>query len=186
MLVCIFVFADTPPRFVHLVSPMKKAKTGKDYYTFTLQASPNKYTKAINFDQKSHQHAIHFENTKSPSKILSVREDKGQIFLKQHASLIKANSNDIKFDPCKEPAFASSASSANLPESSATDITLQQLNKLSRNQKVNVKATLSRGSLEPKRTFQTNGSKGRVKEDCVLNDKTSHAIIHLWMIQLQH
>lgn len=180
MLVCIFVFADTPPGFVHSVSPMKKAKTGRDYYTFTFQTSPNKFTKAIGFDQKSHQQAIHFEKTKSPSKILSARDDDGQIFINQYASLIKANSSDIKFDPCKEPPSAGSASSSNLPETSATDITLQQLNKLSRNQKVNVKATLTMGSLDPKELSKRNGSKGRVKEDCVLEDKTGHAIIHLW------
>jgi len=111
---------------------------------------------------------------------LSAREDDGQIFINQYPSLIKANSSNIKFDPCKEPASAGTASSSNLPETSATDITLQQLNKLSRNQKVNVKATLTMGSLDPKELSKRNGSKRRVKEDCVLEDKTGHAIIHLW------
>jgi len=59
-------------------------------------------------------------------------------------------------------------------------ITLQQLHKLTRNQRVNVKATLTVGSLEPKERIKRNGSKGRVKEDCVLEDKTGNAIIHLW------
>ena len=36
------------------------------------------------------------------------------------------------------------------------------------------------GSLEPKELVKRNGSKGRVKEDCVLEDKTGNAIIHLW------
>ena len=66
------------------------------------------------------------------------------------------------------------------PTSSATDITLQQLDKLTRNQRVNVKATLTMGSLDPKELVKRNGSKGRVKKDCVLEDKTGNAIIYLW------
>lgn len=56
MLVCIFVFADTPPGFVHSVSPMKKAKTGRDYYTFTFQTSPNKFTKATHVLASTRNH----------------------------------------------------------------------------------------------------------------------------------
>ncbi len=36
------------------------------------------------------------------------------------------------------------------------------------------------GSLDPKEISKMNGSKRRVKEDCVLEDKSGHAIIHLW------
>ena len=36
------------------------------------------------------------------------------------------------------------------------------------------------GSLEPKELVKTNGCKGRVNEDCILEDKTGNAIIHLW------
>ena len=175
-----FLFTDTPPGFVHSVSPMKKGKSGTDYYTFSFQTSPDKFAKVIGFDQKTHQQAIHFEKTKSPSKILSAREDDGQIFINQYTSLIKANSSDVNFDPCKEHSPAGTSSSANLPDSSATDITLQQLDKLTRNQRVNVKATLTMGSLEPKELVKRNGSKGRVKEDCFLEDKTGSTIIHLW------
>ena len=159
---------------------MKKGKSGTDYYTFSFQTSPDKFAKVIGFDQKTHQQAIHYEKTKSPSKILSAREDDGQIFINQYTSLIKANSSDVNFDPCKEHSPAGTSSSANLPDSSATDITLQQLDKLTRNQRVNVKATLTMGSLEPKELVKRNGSKGRVKEDCVLEDKTGNAIIHFW------
>ena len=35
-------------------------------------------------------------------------------------------------------------------------------------------------SLEPKELVKRNGSKGRVKEDCVLEDQKGNAIIHLW------
>lgn len=97
---------------------------------------------------------------------MSAREDDGQIFINQYTSLIKANSSDVNFDPCKEQSAAGTSSSANLPDSSATDITLQQLDKLIRNQRVNVKATLTMGSLEPKELRKRNGSIGRVKEDC--------------------
>lgn len=175
-----FLFTDTPPDFVHSVSSTKKGKSGTDYYTFSFQTSPDKFAKVIGFDQKTHQHFIHFEKTKSPSKILSAREDDGQIFINQYTSLIKANSSDVNFDPCKEHSPAGTSSSANLPDSSATDITLQQLDKLTRNQRVNVKATLTMGSLEPKELVKRNGSKGRAKEDCVLENKTGSTIIHLW------
>ena len=72
---------------MHSVSPMKKGKSGTDYYTFSFQTSPDKFAKVIGFDQKTHQQAIHFEKTKSPSKILSAREDDGQIFINQYTSL---------------------------------------------------------------------------------------------------
>lgn len=107
------------------VSSTKKGKSGTDYYTFSFQTSPDKFAKVIGFDQKTHQQAIHFEKTKSPSKILSAREDDGQIFINQYTSLLKANSSDVNFDPCKEHSPAGTSSSANLPDSSATDITLQ-------------------------------------------------------------
>ena len=157
LIFCVFLFTDTPPGFVHSVSPMKKGKSGTNYYTFSFQTSPDKFAKVIGFDQKTHQHFIHFEKTKSPSKILSAREDDGQIFINQYTSLIKANSSDVNFDPCKEHSSAGTSSSANLPDSSATDITLQQLDKLTRNQRVNVKATLTMGSLEPKELVKRNG-----------------------------
>ena len=111
---------------------------------------------------------------------MSAREDDGQIFINQYTSLIKANSSDVNFDPCKEQSPAGTSSSPNLPDSSATDITLQQKDKLTRNQRVNVKAALTMGCLEPKEVEKRNGSKGRVKEDCVLEGKTGNAIIHLW------
>jgi len=165
---------------------MKKGKTGRDYCTFTFQTSPDEFAKVIGFDQKSHQQAIHFEKTKSPSKILSAREYDGQIFISKYTSLIKANSSDVNFDPCKEQSPAGTSSSANLPDSSATDITLQQLYKLARNQRVNVKVTLTMGSLEPKERIKRNGSKGRVKEDCILEDKIGMQSSILGMTLLQH
>lgn len=109
-----FSFADTPPGFVHSVSPIKKARTGRDYYTFSFQTSPNKFTKVIGFDNKSHLQAIHFQNTGSPSKILSAREDDSQLFVNQYTSLIKANPSDVKFDPCKDPSSSSTSAAKTL------------------------------------------------------------------------
>ena len=36
------------------------------------------------------------------------------------------------------------------------------------------------GPLEPKELRKRNGSIGKVKEDCVLEDRTGNAIIHIW------
>jgi len=42
------------------------------------------------------------------------------------------------------------------------------------------------GSLEPKERIKRNGSKGRVKEDCILEDKTGMQSSILGMTLLQH
>ena len=37
-----------------------------------------------------------------------------------------------------------------------------------------MKATLTMGALETKELLKRNGSKGTVKEDCILEDKSGH------------
>ena len=73
-----------------------------------------------------------------------------------------------------------------LATTSAIDITLDQLPTLTRNQKVNVKATITKGGAEPKQVAKRNGDKGLVKEDCIIEDTFGHATIHLWDDMITH
>lgn len=62
----------------------------------------------------------------------------------------------------------------------AFNITLNQLPTLTRNQKVNMTGILAFGQKEPKEVQKRNGQNGKVKEDCVIEDTTGSAIIHIW------
>lgn len=66
--------ADADVGYIHSLSPMKKAKSGKLYYNFDLQTSPTKYTRVVKFDTNSHAQALHFHVTKSPAKIVNINE----------------------------------------------------------------------------------------------------------------
>ena len=62
----------------------------------------------------------------------------------------------------------------------ATNIPLDQINHLSRNQKKNVKGVFTMGIKEPKEVTKRNGKKGHVKEDCIAEDESGYSIIHIW------
>ena len=173
-----FIFiAASDPGFIHSLSPLKKGKSGREYYTFNLQTSPSKFTKVVGFDRSSHEKALHFQNTGTPTKLLSPNDKDGQLFVNEYTTLVKANPSDVNFES-NETACTSDQS--NLPTTNAIDITLDQLPTLTRNQKVNVKAKITMGSAEPKQVTKRNGQKGLVKEDCIIEDATGHATIHLW------
>lgn len=69
---------------------------------------------------------------------------------------------------------------ASSSESSLT-INLKQLSDLQQNQKVNVIGTISLGKDKPKPVQVKSTQKmSAVKEDCVLEDQTGTAILHIW------
>ena len=49
-----------------------------------------------------------------------------------------------------------------------------------------MKATITLGTTKPKEVAKRNGEKGLVKEDCIIEDDTGHATLHVWdeMIQM--
>lgn len=62
----------------------------------------------------------------------------------------------------------------------ACDVTLQEPQKIAPNQKVNVCATLSMGTKEPKKIETKSGQTLTVKEDCILQDGSDTMEIHIW------
>lgn len=168
--------ADTDVGFVHSLSPIKKAKSGKLYYNFNLQTSPTKFTKVVGFDKNSHTQALHFQTTKSPAKIININENEDTIFVNHTSSIIQGNSSDVNFECLPPPTLADPNNT--IPD--AIDITLSELNNLSRNQKVNVEGYLTLGDDPPKEVLKRNKEKGFVKEDCVLEDINGSSTIHIW------
>lgn len=170
----IFPIADTDAGFIHSLSPLKRARNGRDYYNFTLQTSPTKFTKVIGFDKKSHTQAQHFHTAGSPAKLLNINDKQGDIFVNQTSSIVQASSSNVHFES-SEP-----TSQDDHKFSDATDVNLKELNDLSRNQKVNVTGVLTLGDKPPKEVIKRNGEKGLTKEDCVIEDLTGVATIHIW------
>ena len=73
-----------------------------------------------------------------------------------------------------------STSCAQLHQGEATNITLNGIQTLTRNQKVNVQGHLTLGQNPNKEVIKRNGEKGYVKEDCVIEDRTGSATMHIW------
>lgn len=78
-------------------------------------------------------------------KLLTAKEENDQLFVNGYTSVTKANPDDLDFEPSKGPTNTSSDTT-----DSGINITLSQLSGLSRNQRVNVTATMTLGPNEPK------------------------------------
>ena len=167
--------------FIHDVTLMQKSKKGRNYYNFTLQTSPTKYKRVVGFDHKSHQIAKHMQTTGSPTKIPGAREENVQLFINQGTTILEANSSDIDF-PSQKPTAVTDWKS----NDQASDITLDQIKSLTRNQRVNVKGVLTLGELPPKEVEKRNGEIGHVKEDCVIEDGKGTSTIHIWDDLIKH
>ena len=165
-----FSIADSNVGYVHSLSPIKKARPGKLYYNFDLQTSPTKFTRVVGFDKNSHAQALHFQVTKSPAKIVNIIEKEDTIFVYQTSSIVQASSSDVNF-LCTAPSTKQGEAKETI--SSATDITLNEIQTLTRNQKVNVQGHLTLGQNPNKEVIKRNGQKGYVIEDCVIEDRTA-------------
>ena len=176
-----FSIADSDVGYVHSLSPIKKARSGKLYYNFDLQTSPTKFTRVVGFDKNSHAQALHYQVTKSPAKIVNINEKEDTIFVNQTSSIVQASSSDVNF-LCTAPSTKQGEAKETI--SSATDITLNEIQTLTRNQKVNVQGHLTLGQNPSKEVIKRNGEKGYVKEDCVIEDRTGSATIQLYFTLL--
>ncbi|CAH3119454.1 unnamed protein product, partial [Porites lobata] len=101
------------------------------------------------------------------------------IIFNQQSIVRSAPAFDIDFDYSPDIAASESSSSSVQP---ATTITLEQVPTLKINQKVNVTATISLGSEQPKPVEVKSTQKMTlVKEDCVLEDETEIAGKEIWL-----
>ena len=118
---------------------------------------------------------------KSPAKIVNINEKEDTIFVNQTSSIVQASSSDVNF-LCTAPSTKQGEAKETI--SSATDITLNEIQTLTRNQKVNVQGHLTLGQNPSKEVIKRNGEKGYVKEDCVIEDRTGSATIQLYFTLL--
>ena len=158
---------------------MKKAKKGTQYFHCTLQTSATKTLRVVVFDQATHNQCQHFETTGNPVKLVNVREDNGQILVNQQSTLLQMSTSDVTFQYTPSSLSADCAAQ-NGPAVTSTNISLNHLQNLTRNQNVNVKGVITLGDKPPKEVKKRNGENGTVKEDCVIEDATGHAVLHIW------
>ena len=104
----------------------------------------------VGFDKNSHAQAFHFQVTKSPAKIVNINEKEDTIFVNQTSTIVQASSSDVNF-PCIAPSTKQGEAKETI-SSSATDITLNEIQTVTRNQKVNVQGHLTLGQNPKKRS----------------------------------
>ena len=131
----------------------------------SLQTSPSKFTCAVGFDEKNHEQALHYNKTGSPLKLVGVTEQDDQLFINSATSIVKVNATDVDFES-KPPQDDANTNINSQPETTAANITLAEMQKLTRNQRVNVTGVVTLGDLPPKEVRKRNGQVGQVKEDC--------------------
>ena len=136
----------------------------------------------VGFDQATHTQCQQYEKTGNPVKLVNVREDNGQFLINQTTTLLQMSNSDVTFT--SNPSSSSSAcATESSPAVTSTNITLNPLNQLpslTRNQKVNVTGILTLCQKAPKKVKKRNDGNGIVKEDCVIEDATGSAILHIW------
>lgn len=104
-------------------------------------------------------------------------ENESNDWLLNHQSYVSQCSNaDVPFSYEEDVKSENSESTSQ----EACDVTLQELQKMAPNQKVNVRATLSKGTKEPKKIETKSGKALAVKEDCILEDGSDTMKIHIW------
>lgn len=120
----------------------------------------------------------HFQETKPPIlvKNLLLPENESNGWLLNHQLYVPQCSNaDVPFSYVH--VVKSENSESTLQE--ACDITLEELQKMAPNQKVNVCTTLSMGTKEPKKIETKSSQTLTVKEDCILQDGSNMMKIHI-------
>ena len=133
----------------------------------------------MGFDTRNHSKLKEHEQSKTAVVLTNAKENSGDVMFNQQSMLRVAPPFDIDFDYLESN--VSSAQSATPIEQPPVTITLKELPDLKVNQKVNVTATISLGADNPKPiTLKKTQKITKVKEDCILEDETGTATIHIW------
>ena len=178
---CVFIiyFSGTAEvGFVHSLTPIKKGRNGKDYYSFELQNSPTKLIRSVGFNKETHDKAKHYQTTGTPVKLVNINQKDDQIFINAKSLFTDANADEINFKRIESLNDNQSTSSNNIYQS--IDIKLKDLKTLITKQKVNVEVVLTLGDEKPKQVTKRDGKPGYVKEDCIVEDDSGSASIHIW------
>ena len=166
--------ADSDIGYVHSLSPIKKGRNGKDYYSFQLQTDETNLTRTVGFDKRTYAKINHFVKTGSPVKLVNIHKKDDQIFVNSSSSIFEASKEDVLFQKIDDLDSEVGISSDSI------DIKLEQLRSLSTKQRVNIEGVVTLGSAEPKKVNMRSQSVAFVKEDCGVEDETGTAILHIW------
>jgi hypothetical protein len=121
---------------------------------------------------------MELQRSKSPVMLINTKESEdGDLIFNQRSAARSAPNSDVGFDYTE----SSEASTSKLsdPLYISTTITLDMVLTLRQNQKVTVVGTVSLGSEAPKEVT-IRAKDVLVKEDCILEDQTGSASLHMW------
>ena len=174
-----FFSLDSLCGFIHNLSPVKQSRK-TDWFEFHLQTSPSKVQRVVGFNIPSHSTFSEHNKSKNPVLLSNTKKNESNkdVIFNQQSIVRSAPAFDIDFDYSANIAASESSSPSVQP---AATITLEQVPTLKINQKVNVTATNSVGSEQPEPVEVKSAQKMTlVKEDCVLEDESGTAEIHIW------
>lgn len=86
--------------------------------------------------------------------MLNANEKDDNLFVNNHSTIVKVNSGDIHFESTQPS--TNTPSNSTLPHGNAIQISLSQVNSLTRNQRVNVRGTITMGDAKPKKSKKEN------------------------------
>ena len=120
------------------------------------------------------------QESKSAIVLKNTQESKDgrDIVFNQHSTVRRAPDFDIDFEYSTS---LTSSSSMTMPQTNAIVVRLEEVPRLEANQRVNVTATLSKGTEKPKLVqLRATQKEAFVKEDCIIEDTTGSAMLHIW------
>ena len=181
LLIVIFTyFSGSQVGYIHNLTNIKRSKNNHQWYEFEFQTSPSKVRRVVGFSVPHHAELQRFEESKSPIFLRNVIENKDpeedDIVFNQQSVVQAAANCDVDFK------FIPQLKQSNSPlQKQATDVDINEISKLIQNQKVHTTGRISLGSLEPKKVeVKSSHQVLKVKEDCLIEDKTGHVTIHIW------
>lgn len=174
----IFSFLESHRGYIHNLSPIKRSRNQNQWFDFDLQTSPSKLRRVVGFNTANHSTLQEHEESKTAVTLKNTKENNNNQIIFNQQSIVRVTPTfDIDFD--YQPMNQSPKSAASAQP--AKTIILEELPTLQVNQKVNVTASISLGNEKPQPVqLKTTQQMTSVKEDCVLEDKTGTATIHIW------
>ena len=171
-------FLDNHRGYIQNLSPIKRSRNQNQWYDFDLQTSPSKLRRVVGFNIANHSMLQEHEASKTAVTLKNTKQNSSNhIIFNQQSTVRVTPTFDIDFD--YKPINKSQKTGPSTQPSKK--ITLEELPTLQVNQKVNVTASLSLGNENPKPVqLKSSSEMTTVKEDCVLEDETGTATIHIW------
>lgn len=171
-------FLDNHRGYIQNLSPIKRSRNQNQWYDFDLQTSPSKLRRVVGFNIANHSMLQEHEASKTAVTLKNTKQNSNNdIIFNQQSTVRVTPTFDIDFD--YKPINKSQKTEPSTQP--AKKITLEELPTLQVNQKVNVTASISLGNENPKPVqLKSSSEMTTVKEDCVLEDETGTATIHIW------